>query len=64
MKNAVLVEDVRDVKMCIKKLGCSKIPKFTVVIADKRYYISFFPEADKGDRNGNPLSGTLVVYPS
>lgn len=31
---------------------------FTVVIAEKRHHIRFFPES--GDRNGNPLPGTLV----
>ncbi|KAH7322861.1 Piwi domain-containing protein [Stachybotrys elegans] len=33
-------------------------PKFTVIIATKRHHIRFFPA--KGDRNGNPLPGTLV----
>lgn len=34
------------------------MPKFTVIVATKRHHIRFFPE--KGDRNGNPLPGTLV----
>ncbi|KAL1800152.1 hypothetical protein ACET3X_000494 [Alternaria dauci] len=55
---AVLEEEVHDMKECFKKLGCKEIPKFTVVIAGKRHHIRFFPE--KGDRNGNPLPGTLV----
>jgi eukaryotic translation initiation factor 2C len=57
---AVLEEEVRDMKECFKKLGCKTIPKFTVVIAGKRHHIRFFPEPGKGDRNGNPLPGTLV----
>ncbi|KAF1839791.1 Piwi-domain-containing protein [Decorospora gaudefroyi] len=57
---AVLEEEVRDMKECFKKLGCKEIPKFTVVIAGKRHHIRFFPDAGKGDRNGNPLPGTLV----
>ncbi|KAF1946406.1 Piwi-domain-containing protein [Clathrospora elynae] len=57
---AVLEEEVRDMKECFKKLGCKELPKFTVVIAGKRHHIRFFPEAGKGDRNGNPLPGTLV----
>ncbi|KAI2631219.1 Piwi domain-containing protein [Xylaria nigripes] len=38
-------------------------PKFTVIIATKRHHIRFFPrkgDANTGDRNGNPLPGTLV----
>ncbi|CAN9089423.1 unnamed protein product [Alternaria alternata] len=57
---AVLEEEVHDMKECFKKLGCKEIPKFTVVIAGKRHHIRFFPETGKGDRNGNPLPGTLV----
>ncbi|KAI8939451.1 hypothetical protein NX059_003228 [Plenodomus lindquistii] len=57
---AVLEEEVKDMKACFMKLGCKELPKFTVVIAGKRHHIRFFPEAGKGDRNGNPLPGTLV----
>ena len=57
---AVLEEEVHDMKECFKKLGCKELPKFTVVIAGKRHHIRFFPEPGKGDRNGNPLPGTLV----
>ncbi|RAR14259.1 Piwi-domain-containing protein [Stemphylium lycopersici] len=57
---AVLEEEVRDMKECFKKLGCKDLPKFTVVIAGKRHHIRFFPDAGKGDRNNNPLPGTLV----
>jgi eukaryotic translation initiation factor 2C len=55
---AVLKEEVRDMKECFRRLGAKEIPSFTVVIAGKRHHIRFFPE--KGDRNGNPLPGTLV----
>jgi eukaryotic translation initiation factor 2C len=55
---AVLNEEVRDMKECFRRLGAKEIPAFTVVIAGKRHHIRFFPE--KGDRNGNPLPGTLV----
>ncbi|EMD96783.1 hypothetical protein COCC4DRAFT_142403 [Bipolaris maydis ATCC 48331] len=57
---AVLEEEVHDMKETFKKLGCKEIPKFTVVIAGKRHHIRFFPETGKGDRNNNPLPGTLV----
>lgn len=44
-------------KQYFSQLG-GAVPKFTVVIAGKRHHIRFFP--DKGDRNQNPLPGTLV----
>jgi eukaryotic translation initiation factor 2C len=47
-------------KETFKLQGCVEMPKFTVVIAGKRHHIRFFPDAGKGDRNGNPLPGTLV----
>ncbi|KAH9862201.1 hypothetical protein IAQ61_010404 [Plenodomus lingam] len=56
----LLEEEVNDMKECFKKLGCKVIPKFTVVIAGKRHHIRFFPDPGKGDRNNNPLPGTLV----
>ncbi|KAF1362486.1 Piwi-domain-containing protein [Lizonia empirigonia] len=56
---AVLEEEVRDMKTYFAELG-GRVPKFTVVIAGKRHHIRFFPDAGKGDRNGNPLPGTLV----
>ncbi len=57
---AVLEQEVRDLKEVFIKLGCKVPPKFTVVIAGKRHHIRFFPETGKGDRNNNPLPGTLV----
>jgi eukaryotic translation initiation factor 2C len=57
---AVLNEEVRDMKETFRKLGAKQVPKFTVIIAGKRHHIRFFPDQGKGDRNGNPLPGTLV----
>ena len=54
----VLEEEIRDMKEYFATCSGGVIPKFTVVIAGKRHHIRFFPE--KGDRNGNPLPGTLV----
>ena len=54
----VLEEEIRDMKEYFASCSGGVIPKFTVVIAGKRHHIRFFPE--KGDRNGNPLPGTLV----
>lgn len=39
---------------------CGQVPKFTVIIATKRHHIRFFPDGSSGDRNGNPLPGTVV----
>ncbi|KAF1977039.1 eukaryotic translation initiation factor 2C 2 [Bimuria novae-zelandiae CBS 107.79] len=55
---AVLNEEVRDMKNVFAKLGCKTAPKFCVLIAGKRHHIRFFPQ--QGDRNKNPLPGTLV----
>ncbi|KAJ4348243.1 Protein argonaute [Didymosphaeria variabile] len=55
---AVLNEEVRDMKAVFARLGCKEAPTFCVMIAGKRHHIRFFP--DQGDRNKNPLPGTLV----
>ncbi|RMZ70216.1 eukaryotic translation initiation factor 2c [Pyrenophora seminiperda CCB06] len=57
---AVLEEEIHDIKQVFKMLGCKELPKITAVIAGKRYHIRFFPGNRDGDRNGNPLPGTLV----
>ena len=37
------------------------MPKFTVVVAEKRHHIRFFPTQGQGmDKNGNPVPGTIV----
>lgn len=36
----------------------SHTPKITIIICTKRHHIRFFPE--KGDRNGNPMPGTVL----
>ncbi|KAI8960336.1 Piwi-domain-containing protein [Daldinia sp. FL1419] len=58
----VLNKEVDQIKRVFNKLGF-KIPKFTVIIATKRHHVRFFPkphDKETGDRNGNPLPGTLV----
>ena len=38
-----------------------RVPKFTVVVCEKRHHIRFFPSQGPGaDKNGNPVPGTLV----
>ncbi|KAI1763510.1 Piwi-domain-containing protein [Hypoxylon sp. FL1150] len=58
----VLDEELKHMKTCFEKVKIP-FPQFTVIIATKRHHVRFFPKPnDKltGDRNGNPLPGTLV----
>ncbi|KAJ8130082.1 hypothetical protein O1611_g3549 [Lasiodiplodia mahajangana] len=59
---AVLDLELREIRRVFRELNAGT-PKITVIIATKRHHIRFFPKPhDKttGDRNGNPLPGTLV----
>ncbi|KAJ2899932.1 hypothetical protein MKZ38_002731 [Zalerion maritima] len=54
--------EIKELKSLLEPY-CNPMPKFTVVVAQKRHHIRFFPrQNDKvaGDRNGNALPGTLV----
>jgi eukaryotic translation initiation factor 2C len=56
----VLEQEVSDLKALFKTFGGKDAGtcKFLVVVGSKRHHVRFFPE--RGDRNGNPLPGTLV----
>ena len=56
----VMSREYTEMKQVFKSVGPANAPppKFTVIIATKRHHVRFFPE--RGDRNGNPLPGTLV----
>ncbi|OCK86160.1 Piwi-domain-containing protein [Lepidopterella palustris CBS 459.81] len=56
----VLDQEVRDMKALFKDIAPKADPAFTVVVAGKRHHIRFFPKGPAGDRNGNPMPGTLV----
>ncbi|KAI0195050.1 Piwi domain-containing protein [Astrocystis sublimbata] len=59
---AVIETELNEIRRCFKESG-AKQPKFTVIIATKRHHVRFFPkpnDSSTGDRNGNPLPGTLV----
>lgn len=56
----VLEQEVKDMKKILKE-DWGIEPKFTVIVATKRHHVRFFPnERAAGDKNGNPLPGTLV----
>ncbi|KAL8971351.1 MAG: hypothetical protein Q9183_001092 [Haloplaca sp. 2 TL-2023] len=58
----VLKQEVADIKEIFKELGETRKDfevKFTVVVAEKRHHIRFFP-GRSGDDNQNPLPGTIV----
>lgn len=61
---SVLLQEVSDMRAIFAELGRNTPgykPKFTVVIAEKRHHIRFFPNSGPGaDRNMNPVPGTLV----
>jgi len=54
----VLQQEVQDMKALIKTANPALDIPFVVLVGSKRHHVRFFPE--KGDRNGNPLPGTLV----
>jgi eukaryotic translation initiation factor 2C len=53
----VMEIEVKEIRRNIKETFGTDA-KITVIIATKRHHVRFFPE--KGDKNGNPLPGTLV----
>ncbi|KAG6264982.1 hypothetical protein E4U47_006588 [Claviceps purpurea] len=57
----VIDQEIRQIKLYLRgKAPALPMPKFTVIVATKRHHIRFFPQKGKGDRNDNPLPGTLV----
>jgi eukaryotic translation initiation factor 2C len=54
----VISQEVRDIKEFFSDNFGGVQVNMAVVVATKRHHIRFFPE--KGDRNGNPLPGTIV----
>lgn len=55
----VLQQEVHDMKELIKTAVPNLNIPFVVIVGSKRHHVRFFPEKG-GDRNGNPLPGTLV----
>ncbi|KAI1815099.1 Piwi-domain-containing protein [Poronia punctata] len=55
----ILEVEVEEFRRVFRELNMPP-PKFTVIVATKRHHIRFFPSGNAGDKNGNPLPGTLV----
>ncbi|KAI0530336.1 Piwi domain-containing protein [Xylaria digitata] len=58
----VIETEIGEIRRAFREANASD-PKITVVIATKRHHIRFFPkpgDSSTGDRNSNPLPGTLV----
>jgi eukaryotic translation initiation factor 2C len=56
----VIQQEVADMKALIRSANPALNVPFLVVVGGKRHHVRFFPEKGKGDRNDNPLPGTLV----
>ena len=60
----LIQNEVADLKLAFShKTNENKdlMPKFTIVVAEKRHHIRFFPPQGPGaDKNGNPVPGTIV----
>lgn len=56
----VIDEEIGQIKAFLREKmpANAPLPKFTTIVATKRHHIRFFPQ--RGDKNGNPLPGTLV----
>ncbi|KAI8951243.1 Piwi domain-containing protein [Xylaria longipes] len=58
----VIETELNEIRRVFRECNAGS-PKFTVIIATKRHHIRFFPKPNDqatGDRNANPLPGTLV----
>lgn len=56
----VIDQEVRNMKDMLKQAVPRAEVPFVVIVGSKRHHVRFFPEKGKGDRNNNPLPGTLV----
>ena len=60
----MLKSEVADIQQLFEDIAHgdkSKVPKFTVVVAEKRHHIRFFPKPGQAaDKNLNPVPGVIV----
>lgn len=57
----VMDDEISEVRKILEEVGRNK-PKITVIVATKRHHIRFFPGGGAGDKNGNPLPGTIIEH--
>ncbi|KAG6357971.1 hypothetical protein INS49_013854 [Diaporthe citri] len=57
----VMENEVKEIRKVLEEVGRNK-PKITVIVATKRHHIRFFPGSGAGDKNGNPLPGTIIEH--
>ncbi|KAI0129177.1 Piwi domain-containing protein [Xylariales sp. AK1849] len=60
----VIDQEIKELKRMFRDANFDP-PRFTVIVATKRHHIRFFPkpgDASSGDKNANPLPGTLVEH--
>lgn len=58
---AVLDEEVPQIKDALARLNMNPPPKLTVVVVGKRHHVRMFPESESdGDKTGNCPSGTVI----
>ena len=62
----LLQREVADMKRLFEKIAGGNptmVPKFTVVVCEKRHHIRFFPKAGlAADKNSNPVPGVVVDH--
>ncbi|KAL8936923.1 MAG: hypothetical protein Q9216_004682 [Gyalolechia sp. 2 TL-2023] len=61
----VLRNEVGDIKEILMEMGETRkdyAPQFTVVVAEKRHHIRFFPQGKGADKGGNPVPGVVVDH--
>ncbi|KAL1303294.1 hypothetical protein AAFC00_006700 [Neodothiora populina] len=56
----VMEQEVQVIQQRLRAVKPDHPTKFVVIVASKRHHVRFFPKPGTGDRNGNPLPGTLV----
>ncbi|KAK2609741.1 hypothetical protein N8I77_003228 [Diaporthe amygdali] len=57
----VMDSEIKEVRKVLEEVGRNK-PKITVIVATKRHHMRFFPGSGSGDKNGNPLPGTIIEH--
>lgn len=57
----VMENEVKEIRKVLEEVGRNR-PKITVIVATKRHHIRFFPGSGAGDKNSNPLPGTIIEH--